>query len=439
MKTKLSETQILEKIDQAQFDFQDSDENNLLHLLLMFEEQKCVSLDVVKNVLKKAPYLANKPNKKGLLPIQMMDIAQSESERISNRPVRRMLLQCMNAGAVKDQQTRNVSLSFWEQYACDKGKLTDNSRLLPVHAQLFQKPTLLFFSGWRTDNPRFLLGVARSFRKSLKLWRTPTPEIQMLFTQYPGNEKDLSNDCTQIQKPKAQLLADHPIHYVRSFVSEYLRPLYTDKGKRLPLSQAMKNIRVLNFVGYSYGAAVIQMISDAMKLDMKKYHFSEKEIQQIQRQIPAFLIAPYLNPKHSTNDFQSYYLVNTQDKFIYNLIQPALKEKIPEAKATLFTTLNGNKQQKVILLNDPCLSLIKKLKKQFSSKNSEEDPEAINQHDIRCYLQSENLWFRKANAWKTKFLFNMLRNTKKNMASDKLIPLGNLEQHSLSINAQNSR
>ena len=221
------------------------------------------------------------------------------------------------------------------------------------------------------------------------------------------------NDFLISKQPTERQLEhpDHPLLYIRPFVERYMQPLYLDRtGRKLPVEVAMKNMRLINLIGYSYGSSVIQAMSDIMQEDMKENGFKKSEIEKIQSQILVFHIGPALNTYHYQSGFRSFHLLNTQDDVV-GMDMMELLPKWESDKVLIRTSLTKQKNQIVMLINT-------------MENNTEHAP-----HHINTYCHPANQAQEIALLWGKSILFNGLANSIRNAKSDTLYPLPeNLEQ-----------
>lgn len=396
--------EILKRIENKKTAYVTKDGDNLLHLLLRLELQEKISLPHVQKLLEQNPKLINTENKAGLLPTDILDEIQIRG-RPSNRPLRRLLYTYMWPSVKKDRFLKSFKMSFMEYKQNGSFDYVD----LPIQSgeELFNKPCLVCFSG----RGGFSLGLNDGFLKlitvSLGLEAQKNNRIKILCARYPGSFRDLCNDyLVSHLGVKKKVPEDHPKIYVKNFVEETLRDLYTDKnGQKLPPFQAIKNLRRITFLGYSYGASIIQMIGDCMSSDMKRIGYTDREIQTVQGQMPALIIGPDLTQHYYKNNFQSYHLLTMQDEVVFEKISPVLLKLPRENQDFIRTELKDQKNQHVFLMND-------------ISGNTEETP-----HNIKTYLKLANRAYRAGNLWKNCVIYNALNNSIQNEDSNRLITL----------------
>ena len=245
-------------------------------------------------------------------------------------------------------------------------------------------------------------GLAKFMRQQLHIEETKTPKIQVLSAWYPGNTLDLGGDLYAFMSPYIKYDNDSPFEYVRRFMKESFRPLYTDEdGYRLPVSQASKNMRMINLFGYSYGASVIQMLSNELTEDMKKAGYSSKEIQTIQSEISVLTVGYYANVNNYKNNFSCYHLLHIEDRAAYDTLSAAIEKKEFLDLEFYTSHLRHQPNQKVFMLNG--LNL-----------DSTQDP-----HNIKNYFESRHPCRKHTimNLWKDCILINALNSSVRNAES----------------------
>lgn len=403
----LTYNEILNKIKQKEWNYVDKNKNTLLHLLMYHEDYNVIPPSYVKKILHFHPEFANQKNKFSEIPSDVLEGSQPHGKS-SNRPMRKLLYEAMSEGPSKEQFYKSVYISLLEQYH----KKNDDSldyRLVPSDEKIFQKPTLFMFSGRGSVTKDLTLGFSRKLRKSLGWENDAVNDIQMLCARYPGNLFDLSKDCKISHEalPEDRIPSDHPIGYVKDFVLKHIRPLYSKKNlERESIANVLKNVRNINFVVYSYGAPIIQMVAQEMKKDMQQLGFEQADIVKIQNQIPALIVGPDINPKYFKNDFTCFHLLNTQDDVAYDNVKVGLTKLPRLGEKFLKTTLNSQPNQQVFLVND------------LSGLDSKHTC-----HHIENYFSHANSTLEQSNTWKNNIIYNMLNNSLKNFKSNHFYPL----------------
>ena len=308
-------------------------------------------------------------------------------------------------GKKRDLFLKTFQMSFISYKKNDVFNYTD----LPVLSaeDLFDKPCLLCFSGRGGFSLSLNDGFLKLITSSIGLKDIKTNKMDILCARYPGNFRDLCDDyLTSHLGAKKKVSSDHPKVYVKQFVEDILHDLYTDKnGQKLQPFQAIKKLRRITLLGYSYGASVIQMMADCMEKDMQHVGYSDREIKLIQGQIPAMVIGPDLTQHYYKNNFQSYHLLTVQDEVVFEKISPILLKLPQKNQDYIKTELKEQKNQRVFLMND-------------LSGNMEESP-----HNIKTYLKLANHAYRAGNLWKNCIIYNALNNSIQNEASNRLITL----------------
>ncbi len=396
--------EILRWIEKGKTSYVTKEGDNLLHLLMQLELQEKISLPHIQKLLEENPRLINTSNRQGHLPTDILDDIQIRS-RPSNRPLRRLLYPYMWPSAKKDRFLKTFKMSFMEYKKNGVFDYVD----LPIQSgeQLFDKPCLVCFSGRGGFSLSLNDGFLNLISESLGLKEMKTNKIKILCARYPGSFRDLCDDyLVSHLGAKKKVPEDHPKIYVKNFVEETLRDLYTDKnGQKLPSLQAIKKLRRLTLLGYSYGASIIQMIGDCMASDMKRIGYTDREIQTIQGQMPALIIGPDLTQHYYKNNFQSYHLLTMRDEVVFEKISPVLSKLPTENQDFIRTELKEQKNQRVFLMND-------------ISGNTEETP-----HNIKTYLRLANRAYRAGNLWKNCVIYNALNNSIQNEGSNRFISL----------------
>ena len=378
--------------------------NNLLHHLLTLPEPP---FDCVRFILSKAPYLANNPNYAGELPCDFLWKEEMNTPR-SNRPIKALLCTAMDNSKQKQMLDRQANISLLRRFS---DKDTNNHYeyiTLDESDKLFCSPTLLCFSGRYTFNSKEANAFGKLIRQTLGIAHTDTPQIQTLSAWYPGNTFDLANDVYGFISPYIDADVDSPIFYINRFVHRYFRPLYTDKnGRKLPTLKAAKNMRMINMIGYSFGASVIQMISNALSKDMLKTGFSAEQSAFIQSQIATLTIGYYANPNNYKNHFNAHHLIHLDDGISYNSLSPIIDKKEVRKNDFYISTLKEQANQKIFIANN-------------LNPNSDKDP-----HSIKHYFEADDptLNYMTMSIWKDAVLINALNNSIQNTKSPRFIPL----------------
>lgn len=392
--------EIIHKIKAGDVRQTDKAGNNLLHHLLAQEEFHPISVEPVQSLLEQEPSLARRYNKRGDLPTDILDRVQPD-DRISNRPLRRLLYPLLPDGDKKEFFRRTFQTSFIEY----QGRVTSDFDYLPAD-KLTEKPAILCFSGRGGFSPGFVTGVAKVVFDSLGLEGQNTDSFRFLGVKYPGSNWDLcqdyrvSHDALPIPLP-----TDHPYHYIRDFVTDYLHPLYTDdKEHKISPIQAAKNLQSFILMGYSYGGSVLHHISQAMNADMRHLHYSAKEVSLIQSQIPALIIGPSISADSYTNGFKCYHLLSTYDNIVFERVKPLLVKMPKKDDLFIQTTLKKQSNQQVFLIND---------------QSSTTYPT----HHIKSYTAQNSPVYQLANLWKNFMLFNALNHALASRQTTAFLPL----------------
>ena len=401
-------SEIIQKIKVGDFFFRDKKKNTLLHSLANCEETMHVPIEPVIAILAKCPDMADAKNEFGMTPGDVLDGCQMQAHT-SNRPFRRLLHQYMTEKAQKEKLEKGIHMTFIEQLAKDQHRVISGAEADSV----LGRPSLLLFSGRGNYALPLINGFGRLIRKTLGINERPVDDFQVISVRYPGTQRDLCNDYLISKQPTEQQLEhpDHPLLYIRSFVERYIRPLYLNpQGRKLPIPVAMKNMRMLNFIGYSYGSSVIQGISDVMRDDMIENGFKKSEIDQIQRQILVLHFGAALNEHHYRSGFTNFHILNTQD----DVVGMDMMELLPsweKEKSLIRVNFKKQKNQIVMLINT-------------LENNTEHAP-----HHINTYCNEGNMAQKVALAWGKSILFNGLDNSIQNTGKGSFTPLKeNLEQ-----------
>ena len=403
--------EVIQKIREGDFLFRDRKGDTLLHSLAACEEYKHVPVEPVLALLIKSPHLADEKNKLGQTPAEVLDGCQLHSHT-SNRPFRRILYQYITHPVLKEKLEKSIHMSFVEQFHNDPN---ESYRVIPSQESdsVLKRPTLLLFSGRGNYALPLINGFGRLMRKTLGIYQQKVEDFQVVSVRYPGTQRDLCNDFLISGQPIERQLEnpDHPRVYVRSFVERYMRPLYLDeRGCRKPIGEIVKNMRLLNMIGYSYGSFVIQAMSDIMREDMIDSGFKKPEIALAQSQMLVLHMGPALNQYHYQSGFRNFHILNTQD----DVVGMDMLEMVPKwnAEKTLIrTNIQKQKNQIVLLINT-------------LENNTEHAP-----HHINTYCNPANRAQEVALLWGKSILFNGLANSVQNAKSNGFIPLPeNLEQ-----------
>ena len=322
----------------------DENQNTLLH---KFCEIPRPDAECLKFILKNAPNLANFQNNEGKLPSDIL-LEIEKKTLLSNRPIKVLLLECMQPGEKRTALDLSANMSLLERIDDTNPKINYCEYITSNYSSLLKRPTLLCFSGRYTFMPKEANGFAKIIRDSLDILHTPTPKIQTLAAWYPGHTLDLGCDLFAFLSPYVKADDDSPFFYVQRFVERYFKPLYTDKnGRPLDIEEASKNMRMINMIGYSYGGSIIQMISNQLTEDMKKVGYKIKEIKKIQSQICVFTIGYFANPNNYKNDFSSYHLVQKKDEASYDTLKNIIDKKQTDGRSFYISTLKKQPHQKI--------------------------------------------------------------------------------------------
>ena len=401
-------SEILEKIKEGDFLFRDKDGDGLLHSLVKAEEQTVIPVDPVKVLLSKYPHLISEKNGAGFTAPELLDSYQLHS-RISNRPLRQLLYDYMDPQtAYREKFERTIRMSFIQQLS-DTDTKGENYRIIPSAESdsVLKKPVLLFFSGRGNYALKLINGFGRKFMRTFGFYDSLMPMVQTVSVRYPGNDRDLCNDWLASHQASDKSTGENPaMFYIRPFVVRYMRPLYLDEtGRKRKISEASKNMRRLNLIGYSYGSSVIQMMAEYMTEDMIDNGFKEKEAAQIQSQVLTFHIAPDLNQFHYKNYFRSYHILNTQDDVVFEPLRPLLPNLDKEKRELSLMPFAKQKNQRMMLINT-------------LEGNTEHAP-----HHISTYCNPANRAQQVALTWGKAILYNGLTASVQNEESPVRTPL----------------
>jgi len=403
--------EVIQKIKERDFLFRDKEGNTLLHALANAEETQFVPIEPVIALLSKYPDMADVQNKFGQTPGDVMDGCQLHS-RVANRPFRRLLYEYSTVSREREKLEKSVYMTFIEHL--DENQ-SENYRIIPSDeaGSILKRPTLLLFSGRGNYALPLIKGFGRLMRKTLGIHQQKIDDFQVVSVRYPGTQRDLCNDFLISKQPieQQQMHPDSPLLYIQHFVERYLRPLYlTSDGRKLPTKTVLKNMRLINMIGYSYGSSVIQGLSERMRKDMAENGFKKAEIDKIQKQIVAFHFGAAINRYHYQSGFKNFHLLNTQD----DVVGLDMMEMVPaydKSKILIQTHLKKDKDQTVMLVNT-------------LENNMDNAP-----HHINTYCNPVNEAQKVALLWMKAILFNGLANSVQNKRSDTFIPLPeNMEQ-----------
>ncbi len=409
--------QVLEKIQKKDYTFVDSKGDNLLHSLIEAEKTQTIPIEPVETLLKHHPELVNIPTSKGLSITQLLENAQSH-DKVINRPLHRLLTRYISDNTQRQILERGAYISFIEQLpgGSKKSDSPDYKRLSVEESKNhLTHPCLLLFGGIESFTLPLITSTGRCIRKSLGIYSTPTPGVKILSARYPGNNEDICNDYkfyhNQLEKEQKKAV-DSPEHYIKYFVTQYLRPLYLDtENHPLPMDKIIKNLRNLNLIGYSYGAHIIQEILNKMEHDLQEHHFTKSDIQKIQSQIFAFTIGPDLTPTHYQTNARTYHLLNTMDDVVGQNVLSLIQPVHLDGKNDALTHLKEQPNQKVFLIH------------------TLENNTSYEKHELNTYLNPVNPTQKKAIMWMKALVFNAINNSIQNQMGEKFIPLPqNLEE-----------
>ena len=385
----------------------DNDHNNLLHLIFQIPMP---DIDCVRFLLENSPNLANEQNKFDQRPCDILWQTENNSH-ISNRPLKALLCEYMEDGFAKEALQQECNISILERFSNIENDSPSHCRTLRFSeiSNIFNRPTLLCFPGRYAFNSKEANGLGKFMRKMLHINEIDTPEIQTLSAWYPGNTLDLGSDLYAFMSPYIKYDNDSPFEYVRRFVHRTFRPLYIDEdGYRLPTMKAAKNMRMVNLFGYSYGAAVIQMIANELSEDMKNFGYSTKESALIQSQIFVLTIGYYGNSNNYKNNFSCYHLLHAEDKAACDTLTAAIDKKDFNNQGFYISRLKQQENQKVYMLKGLNLDCT-------------QDP-----HNIKNYFETTQNDAEHAlmTTWKDCLLINALNNSLQNSKSDdfKMLP-----------------
>ena len=384
----------------------DANGNNLLHHLFQTDEP---DIECARFILENAPDLADEENKSHQRPCDILWETQTRTQ-MSYRPLKTLLCKYMERSFAKEILQQECNICLLERKPSKPNEDSDNYRTIRTDnlKHLFKRPTLLCFPGRYAFNAKEANGLAKFMRKQLHIEHTDTPEIQTLSAWYPGNTLDLGSDLYAFMSPYFKYDNDSPFEYVRRFVISAFRPLYTDEdGFRLPEKQAAKNMRMVNLFGYSYGASVIQMISNTLSEDMKELGYSDKESKFIQSQVCVLTVGYFANANNYRNNFSCYHLLHSQDRASYDSLSAVIEKKNFSDLKFYISQLKHQPNQKIMMLDNLNLDCT-------------QDP-----HNIKNYFESTYPCRKHTimNSWKDYILINALNNSLRNAQSKDFYPL----------------
>lgn len=379
----------------------DADGNNLLHAILQIAQP---DIECIRFILENAPKLADEVNRFSQRPCDILWETENKTQ-MSYRPLKALLAEHMDKSFVKEILNQECNICLLERFPSKENDDGVHYRTFRTDdlKNIFKRPTLLCFPGRYAFNAKEANGLAKFIRQQLYIEQTDTPEIQILSAWYPGNTLDLGSDLYAFMSPYIKYDNDSPFEYVRRFVNNSFKPLYIDEdGYRLPVSEAAKNMRMVNLFGYSYGGAVIQMIANELSKDMKKAGYSEKERRFIQSQVCVLTVGYYGNVNNYKNDFSCYHLLHMDDRAAYDTLSAAIEKKRFFDLEYYISNLKHQQNQKILMLNGLPLDCT-------------QDP-----HNIKNYFETPYPSRRHTimNSWKDCILINALNNSVRNAQNE---------------------
>ena len=108
----------------------------------------------------------------------------------------------------------------------------------------------------------------------------------LLDLKYSDSEIDL------ITANFDRLIKHNHTEHIDELFHDILLPRISENGARLPLNDALRNIRKITFVAHCYGAFVAKKLQEKMKSEMPKLGYSDSEIRAVLNQMLVVAHAP---------------------------------------------------------------------------------------------------------------------------------------------------
>ncbi len=253
---------------------------------------------------------------------ERLDEEQIPEHEVAWRSTARLIANRTKDDSIKAELMKKLSIHV--------GKLSADSTSFEHVPEVpkLNTPTVFCFSGQGCTEPRKAERFAHLVMDSVTLINDENcaHKLQCYSVWYPGNIEDVQKDRDFYKNGDGAEPYDSPYQYLEPFVANYFRPLYQHDGQKIEVEAACKNLRNINFVSYSYGAAVVQMVSEIMKTDMEKYGYEDEEIRHMQQQVFSLTLGGDVDYNKDLNNFTSVHMVNAQDK----VVPLALANKIAE-------------------------------------------------------------------------------------------------------------
>lgn len=103
-----------------------------------------------------------------------------------------------------------------------------------------------------------------------------------------------------------KLIRHEHTEHIDSLFRAILLPRISKRGARIPINDALRNIRKITFVAHCYGAFVAKKLQEKTKSEMAKMGYSDKEIAAVLNQMLIVAHAPSCRLDHQTNGFISF-------------------------------------------------------------------------------------------------------------------------------------
>jgi len=101
--------------------------------------------------------------------------------------------------------------------------------------------------------------------------------------------------------------------FAKDFAKDQLFPLVEKEGKKLPLKDAKRNLRNVNVLAHSYGAAFIQQAGNALYEHMKELGYSNSAIQDATSQVLIVSAGTPVAPDSGRASFTTVDVMNYDD------------------------------------------------------------------------------------------------------------------------------